>query len=57
LGNIGVYVLPDQRAIPSAQESFSPDGTLNDAQENQAILTLGAKLVEFTQKLHSDLNH
>jgi NAD(P)H-dependent FMN reductase len=57
LGNIGVYVLPEQRAIPSAQEAFGADGTLKDAQENQAILHIGAKLVDFTQKLQGDLDH
>src|SRR6516225_3020147 len=30
LGNIGVIVLPDQVAVPKAQEAFTPEGTLKD---------------------------
>lgn len=31
LGNIGLYVMPDQVAVPKANEAFAADGTLKDA--------------------------
>lgn len=51
LGNISVLVLPDQRAISRAHEQFAADGSLRDAAEQQAILGLGARVVEVARKL------
>jgi len=52
LSNIHVLVLPDQVAVPRAEEAFNPDGTLKDATQRAAIETLGRSLVEILIKLH-----
>ena len=51
LGNIGVFVLPDQVAISNAGEAFTETGTLKDARKQQAVVALGRSLVELTRKL------
>jgi chromate reductase, NAD(P)H dehydrogenase (quinone) len=53
LGNIGVLVLPEQTAVPKAQEAFQPDGKLKDAKTHAAVENLGARLTEVLRKLHS----
>ena len=53
LGNIGVTVLPDQQAIPQAFSAFGENGQLVDDKKQAAIMGLGMKLVEFTNRLNS----
>ncbi len=40
LGNIGVFILPDQVAIAKAHEAFEPDGSLKDPGLQAAIKKL-----------------
>jgi NAD(P)H-dependent FMN reductase len=51
LGNLGITVLPDQIAIPSAFDAFGPDGHLVDPKQEAKVKTLGASLAEQLQKL------
>jgi NAD(P)H-dependent FMN reductase len=51
LGNIGVLVLPEQKAIPKAQEAFDENGKFKDEQQEKEILQLGAKLATIVTKL------
>ena len=51
LGNIGVIVLPEQIAVPKANEAFKPDGSLVDPKQQVAIERLGTTLASFLQKL------
>lgn len=53
LGNIRVVVLPDQVAVPKADEAFNPDGSLKDPAQHAAVGALGAKLAQVIGKLHS----
>jgi chromate reductase, NAD(P)H dehydrogenase (quinone) len=53
LENIGVLVLPDQVAIPKANDAFQPNGSLQDAKKQQGIEGLGKKLAELLKKLHT----
>jgi chromate reductase len=47
LGNIGAIVLPQQIAVPKAQEAFQPDGPLADAKQQASIEALGKTLASF----------
>lgn len=47
LGNIGVVVLPDQIAVPTAHEAFAPDGSLVDPKQHAAVRGLGVTLAQF----------
>ena len=51
LGNINVFVLPDQKAIPKAYEAFNTDGTMRDPKQQESIENLGAKLSNVLAKL------
>ena len=51
LSNIGVLVLPDQKAISGAGEAFADDGRLKDAKQQAAIEKLGAKLAGVMARL------
>lgn len=51
LENINVMVIPDQKAISKAFEAFNPDGTLKDANQQEAVQHLGAKLAGILVKL------
>jgi chromate reductase, NAD(P)H dehydrogenase (quinone) len=53
LGNIGVLVLPDQKAIRNAHQAFDENGNLKDRSQQEAIEQLGNKLVTITAKLNS----
>jgi len=50
LGNIGVYVLPDQVSISSAHEAFE-NGKLKDPRKAKQVDKLAQGLVEMTKKL------
>ena len=52
LTNIGVLVLPDQKAIPGAAKALD-NGTLTDAAQQEAIEGLGAKLATVMAKLET----
>lgn len=51
LGNIGVLVLPDQVAIPSAHEAFDDAGKLKDERKTKQVSNLAKHLVELARKL------
>lgn len=51
LENINVMVIPDQKAISQAFQAFNPDGTLQDAKQQEAVQHLGAKLTGILAKL------
>jgi NAD(P)H-dependent FMN reductase len=51
LGNIGVLVLPDQVAIPTAHEAFDEAGKLKDERKAKLVAKLATNLVETTTKL------
>jgi chromate reductase, NAD(P)H dehydrogenase (quinone) len=53
LGNIGVLVLPDQKAIGNAHQVFDENGNLKDRSQQEAIEQLGNKLATVTAKLNS----
>lgn len=50
LGNLGITLLPDQIAIPSASQAFGPDGHLVDSKQETAVKDLGAALAEQLKK-------
>ncbi len=51
LGNIGVVVLPDQKAVPRAYEAFDSSGNLTDEKTRIEVYNLGNKLATVTGKL------
>ena len=51
LGNINVFVLPDQKAIPQAFEAFNADGRMKDPKQQESVENLGAKLSNVLSKL------
>ena len=51
LGNINVFVLPDQKAIPQAFEAFNSNGTMKDPKQQESVENLGAKLSNVLSKL------
>jgi NAD(P)H-dependent FMN reductase len=53
LGNIKVLVLPEQVAVPKANEAFDPDGSLKDPAQQKAVEGLGAQLARAISKLHA----
>jgi len=53
LGNIGVIVLPEQVAVPKAQEAFTPEGTLKDTATQAKIQKLAGGLAETIAKLRA----
>ena len=51
LQNIGVMVLPGQRAVSGAHDAFGEDGKMKDERLQQSIAGLTAELTRVTQKL------
>ena len=51
LGNIGVIVLPDQVAIPTAHEAFDDAGKLKDERKAKQVANLAKGLVEMLVKI------
>lgn len=51
LGNIGVLVLPDQKAISNAYQAFDRNGNLIDETQQAAVKQLGSKLATVLAKL------
>jgi len=52
LGNIGVVVLPNQRAISSAFNAFDEKGNLKDEKQQRSVIELGEQLANFIKKLN-----
>jgi hypothetical protein len=42
LGNLGITLLPDKIAIPSAFQAFVPDGHLVDPKQEAKVKALGS---------------
>ncbi len=53
LSNIKVLVLPDQVAVPSANDAFAEDGRLKDEKRHAAVARLGATLAQTIAKLRA----
>lgn len=51
LENIGVIVLPDQRAVANASNAFDAVGKLQDAKLQQSVMGLGVGLARFLSRL------
>lgn len=47
LGNIGVVVLPDMFSLPRAHEAFNADGSMKDAKQAEAAMSIGRSVAEF----------
>ncbi len=52
LGNIGVIVLPGQRAISNAKDAFFEDGNLKDERIQTEVEVLGRDVSEMIKKLN-----
>jgi len=53
LGNIGVFLLPDQIAIPDAANAFDASGAFTDARRSGQLDALARRLTAFTAGLAS----
>jgi chromate reductase, NAD(P)H dehydrogenase (quinone) len=53
LSNIGVLVLPDQKAIGTAYQAFDENGNLKDESQQAAISQLGRRLATVAMKLNA----
>lgn len=51
LQNLGVIVLPGQRAVGAAHQAFGKDGRMTDEKVRQSIEFLGEELTRVTQRL------
>ncbi len=51
LEGIGVFVIPEQKAIPHAMQAFDELGQLKDERQAQGVLAIAKKLTEVTAKL------
>ncbi len=51
LEGIGVFVIPEQKAIPNAGQAFDELGQLKDERQAQGVLAIAQKLTEVTTKL------
>lgn len=54
LQNIGVIVLPNQRAVSNAADAFDEAGQLKDAKLQQALQGLGAGLAKFLGRFRGE---
>ncbi len=52
LSNIGVLVIPQQKAISNAYQAFDENGNLVDPKQQEAIVAIGAELAQVTAKLN-----
>ena len=51
LGNIGMVVLPDQHAIPHAEQAYAGDGSLLDEAKHKAVFALGTTLAQYLKAI------
>jgi NAD(P)H-dependent FMN reductase len=54
LQNIGVIVLPSQRAVSNAADAFDEAGQLKDAKLRESVQGLGAGLAKFLGRLSAE---
>jgi len=54
LGNLGVVVLPEQRAIGQAHSAFADDGSMKDAKNQEAVEAIGARVARVAGQLRGD---
>jgi NAD(P)H-dependent FMN reductase len=52
LGNLGVIVLPDQVAVPNADEAFNPDDSFRNAAQQASVEQLGSEVVSVVSRLY-----
>jgi len=52
LGNMGVFIMPDQVAIGKAHEAFNADGTLKDKKQEDQVKMIGASVAKILLKLN-----
>lgn len=53
LQNIGVLVVPDQVAIPSASDAFDDSGNLKDPKKHSSVEAIGKKVAELLFRLNA----
>ena len=53
LGNMGMYVIPDQVSVPKAHEAFDGNGSLKDAAIQSKIETMAQAMTETTRRLRA----
>ena len=53
LQNIGVIVIPDQKALPNALQIFDEAGNLKESRQQEAVEAIGKRLAEVTAKLNA----
>lgn len=53
LGNIGMFVLPDQLALPGAAKAFDAEGALNDESTAKRLAALAGSFVRAGERLKS----
>ncbi len=53
LGHLGVFVIPEQLAIPKAHEAFDANGALRDEKQRATLKRLAIQLVTVTTKLNA----
>ena len=51
LGNIGVWVVPDQVSIMSAKDAFNSDGTLKDSKKTASVEKVVKKVIDAIAKM------
>ncbi len=51
LEGIGVLVIPEQKAIPHAEQAFDDSGQLKDKKQAQGVMAIAQKLTEVTTKV------
>tara|TARA_R100000027_G_scaffold67723_1_gene68186 strand:+ start:1203 stop:1784 length:582 start_codon:yes stop_codon:yes gene_type:complete len=51
LGNIGVTVIPEERAVPHAYEAFDEEGNLTDERASKAVANVVDRLIAVAAKL------
>lgn len=57
LENIGMIVVPQQVAVPSAANAFDDQGNLNDEKKQQSVEDIGAKVAQVVSKLFASELH
>jgi chromate reductase len=53
LGNLGMFVLPDQVCVSTAHQAFDDQGRLTDERKSKQLTALAANLVETSRRLRS----
>lgn len=52
LGNIGVHVIPNQKAVSKAHEQFADDGSMVNEKQQAGIAGIAKEVVELANKLN-----